>query len=225
MLTPSTFSINPDVAPVNIFCYKESCGSQTAVSSRQPEAKPAGCGGGSDRERLGRRPLPCAKLRGGPAYRTTRLIAIFATRTICSRRWRREGFDRLTESMKKAMAKGRTAAERLNLAGRGYVQFALQSPQHLLVMFEGPSPAEPRPEYAEPAAARVSNLLDAIAAAQAEGVLPQGRSAAAGRGCVVRRAWTGEAGHRRPTSVQPQTNFGICKLPDAGSGERHGKYS
>src|SRR5580704_16049074 len=45
-----------------------------------------------------------------------------------------EGFDRLTGEMTKAMAKGRTAAERLNLAGRGYVQFALQSPQHLLVM-------------------------------------------------------------------------------------------
>ena len=37
-----------------------------------------------------------------------------------------EGFDRLTGEMKKAMAKGRTAAERLNLAGRGYVQFALR---------------------------------------------------------------------------------------------------
>src|SRR6202044_4146949 len=35
-----------------------------------------------------------------------------------------EGFDRLTEEMRKAMAKGRTAAERLNLAGRGYIQFA-----------------------------------------------------------------------------------------------------
>jgi AcrR family transcriptional regulator len=85
-----------------------------------------------------------------------------------------QGFNRLTESMKKAMAKGRTAAERLNLAGRGYVQFALQSPHHLLVMFEGPRPAEPRPEYAEPAQRAFQTLLDAIAAAQAEGVLPKG---------------------------------------------------
>src|SRR6202044_1998421 len=37
-----------------------------------------------------------------------------------------QGFDRMTESMKQAMSKGRTAAERLSLAGRGYVQFALQ---------------------------------------------------------------------------------------------------
>jgi AcrR family transcriptional regulator len=85
-----------------------------------------------------------------------------------------QGFDRLSESMKKTMAKGRTAAERLNLAGRGYVQFALQSPQHLLVMFEGARPAEPRPEYAEPAQRAFQTLLDAIAAAQAEGVLPKG---------------------------------------------------
>jgi AcrR family transcriptional regulator len=85
-----------------------------------------------------------------------------------------EGFHRLTESMEKAMSKGRTAAERLTLAGRGYVQFALQSPQHLLVMFEGPRPAEPKPEYAEPAQRAFQTLLDAIAAAQAEGSLPQG---------------------------------------------------
>ena len=35
-----------------------------------------------------------------------------------------QGFDQLTESMKEAMARGKTAAERLSLAGRGYVQFA-----------------------------------------------------------------------------------------------------
>lgn len=85
-----------------------------------------------------------------------------------------QGFHRLTESMKKAMSKGGTAAERLSLAGRGYVQFALQSPQHLLVMFEGPRPAEPKPEYAEPAQHAFQTLLDAIAAAQAEGTLPRG---------------------------------------------------
>ncbi len=85
-----------------------------------------------------------------------------------------QGFDGLTEAMKKAMAKGRTAAERLRLAGRAYVQFALQSPQHILVMFEGLRPAEPRPEYGEPARRAFQTLLDAIAAGQAEGSLPQG---------------------------------------------------
>src|SRR5271167_4183220 len=41
-----------------------------------------------------------------------------------------EGFERLNESMTKAMRKGRTGAEQLRLAGRGYVEFALRSPQH-----------------------------------------------------------------------------------------------
>ncbi|HKN08248.1 MAG TPA: helix-turn-helix domain-containing protein, partial [Pseudomonadota bacterium] len=59
-----------------------------------------------------------------------------------------QGFDRLTESMKQAMAKGRTARERLRLAGRGYVQFAVESPQHILVMFEAAVPEQERPEYA-----------------------------------------------------------------------------
>jgi AcrR family transcriptional regulator len=100
-----------------------------------------------------------------------------------------EGFDRLTGEMTKAMAKGRTAAERLNLAGRGYVQFALQSPQHLLVMFEGPKPGEPRPEHAESAQRAFQTLLDAIAAAQAEGALPKGDPQ---RFAVV--AWSGVHG-------------------------------
>jgi AcrR family transcriptional regulator len=85
-----------------------------------------------------------------------------------------QGFDRLTEAMKKSMAKGRGAAERLRLAGRGYVQFALASPQHLLVMFETPVPAKPRPEYAEAAQRAFQTLLDAIAEVQAEGGLPRG---------------------------------------------------
>ena len=85
-----------------------------------------------------------------------------------------QGFDRLTESMKKAMAKGRDAAERLRLAGRGYVEFALRWPRHTLVMFEGPKPAERRPEHEESARRAFQTLLDAIAAAQTEGALPQG---------------------------------------------------
>jgi AcrR family transcriptional regulator len=85
-----------------------------------------------------------------------------------------QGFDRLTESMKKAMAKGRTAGDRLRLAGRGYVQFALQSPQHILVMFETPAREEGKPEYAQAARRAFQTLLDAIAAVQAEGGLPKG---------------------------------------------------
>ncbi|HTB20719.1 MAG TPA: TetR/AcrR family transcriptional regulator [Bryobacteraceae bacterium] len=85
-----------------------------------------------------------------------------------------QGFDRLTEAMIKAMTKGRTAAERLTLAGRGYLQFALQSPQHLLVMFETPVPAGEKPEHAQAAQYAFQTLLDAIVAVQAEGGLPRG---------------------------------------------------
>ena len=85
-----------------------------------------------------------------------------------------EGFDRLTKSMKTAMAKGRTAAERLRLAGRGYVQFALRWPQHILVMFEASAPGPARPEHAAVGQRAFQTLLDAIIAVQAEGGLPQG---------------------------------------------------
>jgi AcrR family transcriptional regulator len=100
-----------------------------------------------------------------------------------------QGFDRLTEAMKKAMTKGRSAAERLSLAGRGYVHFALQWPQHVLVMFEGQKPVEPRPEHAEAAQCAFQTLLDAISAAQEEGSLPKGDPQ---RFAVV--AWSGVHG-------------------------------
>jgi AcrR family transcriptional regulator len=80
-----------------------------------------------------------------------------------------QGFDQLTESMKKAMAKGKTATERLSLAGRGYVQFALRWPQHILVMFEAPVKEE-----AQATQRAFQTLLDAIVAVQAEGGLPKG---------------------------------------------------
>jgi AcrR family transcriptional regulator len=84
-----------------------------------------------------------------------------------------QGFDRLTESMRKAMTKGRTASERLRWAGRGYVQFALRWPRHIFVMFDAPA-SKMRPEYAGAAERAFQTLLDAIRAVQAEGGLPKG---------------------------------------------------
>jgi len=95
-----------------------------------------------------------------------------------------EGFDRLTESMKEAMAEGSSAAERLRLAGRGYVEFAVGSPRHLVVMFETRSSLEQqageqqagaqRAEYAVAGQRAFRVLLDAVSAVQAEGSLPKG---------------------------------------------------
>lgn len=103
-----------------------------------------------------------------------------------------QGFEGLTKSMQRAMTKGRTAAERLRLAGRGYVQFALGWPQHILIMFDAPA-AKPsrkvRPEYAGAAQRAFQTLLDAILAVQAEGGLPEGNPQAY---AVV--AWAGVHG-------------------------------
>lgn len=85
-----------------------------------------------------------------------------------------EGFDRLTESVAGAMAKGRNAEERLRLAGRGYVEFALAWPQHIFVMFEAPIHYKPKPEYEASSQRAFETLLNAIAAVQAEGGLPKG---------------------------------------------------
>jgi AcrR family transcriptional regulator len=85
-----------------------------------------------------------------------------------------QGFDGLTAAMTEAMAEGRTAVERLSLAGRGYVRFALRSPQHILVMFETPVPDQPRPEHVAAGQRAFQVLLDAISAVQAEGGLPGG---------------------------------------------------
>jgi AcrR family transcriptional regulator len=85
-----------------------------------------------------------------------------------------QGFDRLTASMTEAMAGGRTAVERLRLAGQGYVKFALSWPQHIVVMFETPTSHELRPQYEAAAHRAFQTLLDAISAVQAEGGLPAG---------------------------------------------------
>lgn len=85
-----------------------------------------------------------------------------------------QGFEGLTAAMSEAMAQGRTASERLRLSGRGYVQFALSHPHHILIMFETPVRDLLRPEYAAPARRAFQTLLDAISAVQAEGGLPAG---------------------------------------------------
>ena len=49
-----------------------------------------------------------------------------------------EGFDRLTASMQKSIARATSPRERLRECGCGYVAFALRWPQHFLVMFDLP---------------------------------------------------------------------------------------
>lgn len=49
-----------------------------------------------------------------------------------------EGFQRLKETMEMAVHRGPTAQDRLQLAGCGYVEFALRWPNHFAVMFDLP---------------------------------------------------------------------------------------
>lgn len=85
-----------------------------------------------------------------------------------------EGFDRLTASMLESMEAGDTALERLRLSGRGYVEFALRQPQHLIAMFEAPAGKCARPEYEAAGQRAFQVLLDVVWEVKAEGLLPPG---------------------------------------------------
>ncbi len=173
MLTLSTSIVHPDVALVNIFCYKGSMPAkrpyhhrdlkQTLLDAAVTLIAEVGPQAFTLRE-VARR----AGVSHNAPYRhftdKDDLLAAVAA----------QGFARLTESMQKSMRKGRTAAELLRLAGRGYVQFALHWPQHILIMFDGPRVQVPRPEHAVAARRAFQTLLDAIIAVQAEGGLPKG---------------------------------------------------
>ncbi|MGO8934284.1 MAG: TetR/AcrR family transcriptional regulator [Terracidiphilus sp.] len=85
-----------------------------------------------------------------------------------------EGFDRLTASMLKSIARATSPRERLRECGCGYVAFALRWPQHFLVMFD--LPHAPHGQEKQHAAGQNSFavLEKCIAAAQQSGDLPTG---------------------------------------------------
>ncbi|MCX6622357.1 MAG: TetR/AcrR family transcriptional regulator [Acidobacteria bacterium] len=85
-----------------------------------------------------------------------------------------QGFHRLTASLEGAMGQGATAVERLRLAGHGYMQFALEWPQHIQVMFDLPHSAATPVEYIAAGERAFQTLLDAVIAVQGEGALPPG---------------------------------------------------
>lgn len=92
-----------------------------------------------------------------------------------------EGFARLTATMRASQQGSQSPTDRLILAGRGYVEFALRWPNHFAVMFNSgatPPPAAVPPNPDCPAAnigeEAFGVLLDGIAAAQQSGDLPAG---------------------------------------------------
>jgi len=83
-----------------------------------------------------------------------------------------EGFERLTATMQRSVAKGATALERLELCGCGYVEFALRWPHHFLVMFDLPKGLA-KDCAGEPVGMNAFGvLLSSIEAAQLAGELP-----------------------------------------------------
>jgi AcrR family transcriptional regulator len=85
-----------------------------------------------------------------------------------------EGFDRVTASMQKNMARGRSPLERLELCGCGYVAFALRWPQHFLVMFDLPQAPHGQEKHQAAGQNAFAVLQECIAAAQQSGDLPAG---------------------------------------------------
>lgn len=85
-----------------------------------------------------------------------------------------EGFERLTAYMTRHALKGKSALERFRLSGRGYVQFALDWPQHFQVMFDLPACATKYPEYNSAGKACFDTLLGFVIAAQADKAIPAG---------------------------------------------------
>ncbi len=85
-----------------------------------------------------------------------------------------EGFDRLTASMQKSMARATSPRERLQECGCGYVAFALRWPQHFLVMFDLPQAPHGQEKHHAAGQNAFAVLEECIAAAQQSGDLPAG---------------------------------------------------
>jgi len=85
-----------------------------------------------------------------------------------------EGFDRLTRTMEEHLVGGQSPAERLALAGCGYVDFVLRWPNHFLVMFELPATLGEECRQVEIGENAFQVLLDCIVAAQGSGEIPVG---------------------------------------------------
>jgi AcrR family transcriptional regulator len=85
-----------------------------------------------------------------------------------------EGFDRLTASMLKSMARATWPRERLRECGCGYVAFALRWPQHFLVMFDLPHAPHGQEKHHAAGQNAFAVLEECIAAAQQLGDLPAG---------------------------------------------------
>ncbi len=85
-----------------------------------------------------------------------------------------QGFERLNQAMQTRAGEGATPLERWRLCGTGYVDFALQWPQHFTAMFDVPQSDKKPPEYEGAGEAAFQTLLGCIVDCQNAGQLPPG---------------------------------------------------
>lgn len=98
----------------------------------------------------------------------------------------RIGFERLHQAMTCEMAGAGGPTERFAAAGRGYLSFARDNPQHLLLMFQADRLDRTHPGLAEAGAAAFGDLVGAMAALRG---LPQPLTDPAARIDIV-LAWS-----------------------------------
>jgi len=85
-----------------------------------------------------------------------------------------QGFDRLADSMISASASAGDALTAFEAIGCGYVQFALQWPDHFSIMFDSALNLRAYPDYAASGQRAFQILLDRTVVAQEQDQLPAG---------------------------------------------------
>jgi AcrR family transcriptional regulator len=86
-----------------------------------------------------------------------------------------QGFQELTQTMRRASKDESSALDRLKAAGLAYVTFALRRPEHFAVMFDGPASVKTDyPDSAQAAEESFGTLLNFVKSCQDERQLPEG---------------------------------------------------
>jgi AcrR family transcriptional regulator len=84
-----------------------------------------------------------------------------------------EGYNYLSDSVDRAMSSGKTAYERFQLSGEGFLRFALLYPDHFKLIFDSPR-RYVYPETLEAGERTFGKLISGVEQCQAEGLLQDG---------------------------------------------------
>jgi hypothetical protein len=116
--------------------------------------------------------------------------------------------------MKQSAARGKTPLERFRLYGRGYIQFALEYPEHFQVMFDLPSSLDQNPDYVRAGDVAFETLLGFIAECQNTNALSPGDSKP-----LAFMAWSMVHGIAKLASSShlPFSTAGVLRFADTAS--------